>query len=58
MRCPLLRRLGFLAPWIVIAALPGCGSSGPDTDYGLSRGTSLNGTAAFAEMLRGRGFNV
>jgi hypothetical protein len=37
--------------------LPGCGG-GPDTAYGVSRGTSLNGTAAFASLLRHRGHEV
>ena len=58
MKCRSLRRLALIARWIAIAGLAGCGSGGPETDYGLSRGTSLNGTAAFAEMLRRRGFNV
>jgi hypothetical protein len=34
--------------------LPGC-ALGPDTEYGLSRGTSLNGTSVFAAFLRDRG---
>jgi hypothetical protein len=41
----------------VIAISPGC-AQGPETDYGLSRGTSLNGTAALAEMLRQRGHTL
>ncbi len=53
-----LGRVALLASSIMIGAVAGCGAGGPDTDYGLSRGTSLNGTAAFAEMLRGRGFTV
>jgi hypothetical protein len=35
----------------------GCGR-GPATDYGTDRGTSLNGTKAFASMFRGRGDDV
>ena len=31
---------------------------GPDTTYGKSRGTSLNGTSVFAAMLRERGHEV
>jgi hypothetical protein len=41
-----------------IAISPGCASGGPDAEYGLSRGTSLNGTAAFGELLRSRGSTV
>ncbi len=37
--------------------IPGCGR-GPTTDYGMSHGTSLNGTQAFAAMLRARGNEV
>jgi hypothetical protein len=33
---------------------PGC-SRGPETDYGVSRGASLNGTSVFAAMLAERG---
>jgi len=42
--------IGFLAP--------GCGSRGPETDYGVSRGTSLNGTSIFAAMLSERGHPI
>jgi Domain of unknown function (DUF4350) len=42
----------------LIAILPGCGSTGPETEYGLSRGGSLNGTSAMAELLRSRGHTV
>jgi hypothetical protein len=42
----------------LIALLSGCGAGGPETEYGLSRGTSLNGTSAFAAMLRNRGHTV
>jgi hypothetical protein len=35
----------------------GC-AAGPDTRYGMSRGTSLNGTSAFAAVLRDRGYDV
>jgi uncharacterized protein DUF4350 len=39
------------------ALLPGC-ARGPETDYGVSRGKSLNGTSAFASLLRHRGHEV
>jgi len=35
----------------------GC-ARGPDTEYGSSRGTSLNGISVFASMLRHRGHDV
>jgi hypothetical protein len=50
-------RLALLLSCMLFAILPGCGR-GPETEYGRSRGTSLNGTSAFAEMLRQRGHNV
>jgi hypothetical protein len=46
-----------LAPWVV-AVLPGCGMGGPETDYGLSRGKSLNGTSALAAIFKQRGYEV
>ncbi len=52
------RRVALLIGCTVIAISPGCGRGGPDAEYGLSRGTSLNGTAAFAELLRNRGSTV
>jgi hypothetical protein len=36
----------------------GCGPSGIDTTPGRSRGSSINGTGAFAEILRKRGHEV
>ncbi len=42
----------------LIVILPGCGFGGPQTEYGLSRGPSLNGTAALAALLRSRGHSV
>ncbi|WP_165231566.1 DUF4350 domain-containing protein [Aquisphaera insulae] len=43
---------------VLLAALAfGCGS-GPETAYGTSRGASLNGTGAFAELLRAQGHRV
>jgi hypothetical protein len=47
-----------LLPACVIAVLPGCGARGPETEYGLSRGTSLNGTSAFAAILKQRGHEI
>jgi hypothetical protein len=38
-------------------AVTGC-SQGPDVAYGTSRGASLNGTSAFAAMLRSEGHEV
>jgi hypothetical protein len=40
------------------AVFSGCGMRGPETDYGLSRGTSLNGTSAFAAICSARGHEV
>jgi hypothetical protein len=42
---------------VAVGSAEGC-ASGPDTEYGMSRGTSLNGTSAFAALLRGRGYEV
>jgi hypothetical protein len=36
----------------------GCGPTEVDTTYGRSRGTSINGTGAFAELLRQEGHEV
>ncbi len=36
----------------------GCGATGVDTTFGRSRGSSVNGTGAFAELLRQRGHEV
>ncbi len=44
-------------PACFAAVLPGCGG-GPETSYGSSRGKSLNGTGAFASLLRQRGHEV
>jgi hypothetical protein len=38
-------------------ASAGCGS-GPETEYGSSRGSSINGISAFASMLRNRGHEL
>ena len=44
---------------LLIASMAiGCGPTGPDTTYGRSRGESINGTGAFAELLRRRGHEV
>ncbi len=51
-------RFAILICSTVIVSLPGCGSTGPQTEYGMSRGASLNGTAALAELLRSRGHTV
>src|SRR3954468_16686270 len=40
-----------------LASLAGC-SAGVETGYGRSRTTSVNGTAALAELFRGRGHQV
>ncbi len=59
MTTPVPRRLLKVAVLpCLIAFLPGCGARGPDTEYGSSRGTSINGTSAFAAMLRQRGHEV
>jgi len=57
-------RLRFSFP-LAVAALAAAGSlafsgcaRGPDTEYGWSRGTSLNGTSVFASMLRHRGHEL
>ena len=52
------RLAAFLFPACLFAVLPGCGNRGPDTEYGLSRGPSLNGTSAFAAIFRQRGHEV
>jgi len=36
----------------------GCGSTEVDTTYGRSRGASINGTSAFADLIRQRGSEV
>jgi hypothetical protein len=48
--------------WLVVQAaltvgLGGC-ARGPETEYGASRGASLNGSSAFAAMLRAEGHEV
>lgn len=48
-------RMALLAA--TIAALSGCSKS-LDTSYGHNRGKSINGTGAFAEMLRAQGCEV
>jgi hypothetical protein len=50
----------YIATWSVAGLLvlaPGC-ARGPETVYGSSRGTSLNGTGAFAALVEGRGHEV
>jgi hypothetical protein len=42
---------------LLLAILPGC-ARGPDAEYGLSRGSSVNGTKALADTFRGRGHLV
>ncbi|RUL86170.1 DUF4350 domain-containing protein [Tautonia sociabilis] len=39
-------------------SLSGCGEERIETEYGRMRGRSVNGTGAFAELLRGRGHEV
>ncbi len=39
---------------VAVAVVSGC-AVGPETQYGVSRGTSLNGTSIFAAMIRDRG---
>jgi hypothetical protein len=56
--CGRLAALFFPACLIAVLVLPGCGDRGPDTEYGLSRGPSLNGTSAFAAIFRQRGHEV
>lgn len=47
------------APWaIVLLAAVGCSPGGVDTTYGRSRGTSINGTGALAELFRQQGHTV
>ncbi len=44
---------------LVLAMAPiGCGPTGVETQYGRSRGASINGTRALAELLRQRGHEV
>jgi hypothetical protein len=43
---------------LAAAALAGCGNDTVETAYGSSRGESINGTAALAEMFRARGSEV
>jgi hypothetical protein len=52
------RLAAFLSSACLIAVLPGCGGGGPETEYGLSRGTSLNGTSALAAIFTQRGHEV
>ncbi|QEH33924.1 hypothetical protein OJF2_24560 [Aquisphaera giovannonii] len=55
---PPTRRIAFLATCgLVLALAMGCGG-GPETAYGTLRGSSLNGTGAFAELLRSQGHEV
>jgi hypothetical protein len=42
---------------LALGAVPGC-SRGPETIYGSSRGSSVNGTGAFADLLRLQGHEV
>ena len=59
MRAPLSGQFAaFFFTACLIAVLPGCGEGGPDTEYGLSRGPSLNGTSAFAAIFKQRGHEV
>jgi hypothetical protein len=53
-----LKRLALAArATMLVLGFTGCGA-GLDTTYGKGRGTSLNGTAVFAQMLRDRGHEV
>jgi hypothetical protein len=59
MKFPLSKRLGIaLTAALIGCALPGCTARGPETEYGVSRGTSLNGTGVFAAMLAERGHEL
>lgn len=51
------RRLGRLV-WLMALGAAGCGTAQVDTTYGKSRGPSINGTGALAELIRGRGHPV
>ena len=45
--------------WLVLfAGLVGCGPTDVETTYGRSRGKSINGTNAFADLIRARGHTV
>ncbi len=50
--------LWFLSGIILGSSLVGCGSTEVETTYGRSRGLSINGTNAFAELLRAKGHSV
>jgi hypothetical protein len=45
-------------PLLIAATTAGCAPTSVDTTPGRSRGASINGTGAFAELLRQRGFEV
>lgn len=51
-------RVPALVALAAVASLSGCGGTEIDTTYGLTRGKSVNGTGAFAELLRLRGHEV
>jgi len=58
MSSPRVSRLALCAISVAgCLAIAGCGG-GPETEYGTSLGTSLNGTSAFASMLRDRGHEL
>jgi hypothetical protein len=53
-----LNKFTALGIWFaMLATAPGC-SQGPETSYGSSRGQSLNGTSAFAALVRRQGHEV
>lgn len=52
-----MSRHALFASAFVFLAL-GCGPTGVDTTFGRSRGSSVNGTGAFAELLRQHGHEV
>jgi hypothetical protein len=51
------RSPSLLAVLMAAVAMSGCGR-GPETNYGSSRGASLNGTGALAALVEGRGHQV
>jgi hypothetical protein len=52
------RRLPLVANLVAIVVCAGCGGGGVDAAYGRVRGKSLNGTGAFAQLLRDQGHTV
>lgn len=53
-----IRALFHAVLFVLLAALAGCGETTIDTSYGRVAGRSVNGTGAFADLLRARGHEV